>query len=345
MPGKKIFLMTILSLFILQGFALANEYGDKSKATVIWKTATLAPKGIGYSMLFEEILLPAITEHTNGELYLKIYWGGVMGDDRQVLKKMRVGQLQGAGLSGQGTFMMNPDIPVLGLPFIFNSYDEVDYVKTKMIDTFDKVAMTSGYKLLLWLDQDFDQIYTTDIPVAGLQDFPKVKFLTWFGALEGNVLAKLGANPVLIDVSEMPSAIRAGAANGIIAPSIWVVGTQLYSRLRYVNATHIRYVPAFVVVTEKAWQDVPRDSIGKLASMRLDMAKKFCDRSREESAKCLNAMITYGVRKVVSTPAQIKEIRKKVAPIWKELAGPLYSKAILDELLGNLKDYRAKTAE
>ena len=183
-------------IFLIPALCSAKDYGDKDTALVVWKTATMAPKGIGYSQLFEEILLPEIEKQTKGDLYLKIYWGGVMGDDKQVLKKMRINQLQGAGLSGQGTFELSNEIAVLGLPFMFNNYEEIDYVKTKMIDTFDSIVREeSGFKVLQWLDQDFDQIYSSKYPMDLVENFSKVRFITWYGSLEGKVLEKLGRQP------------------------------------------------------------------------------------------------------------------------------------------------------
>ncbi|MEW5735006.1 MAG: TRAP transporter substrate-binding protein DctP [Thermodesulfobacteriota bacterium] len=343
-PRTAVFPIVFLCLILLASAAGADDtqmIGDKDTAKQYWKTATLAPKGIGYSRLFEEILLPVIQEETKGDLALKVYWGGVMGDDEQVIKKMRVGQLQGAGLSGQGTFLLSPEIPVLGLPFLFNSYEEVDFIKEKMIDTFDGIVAKEGFKVLLWLDQDFDQIYSAKVPVQSAADFPKARFITWFGPLEGRILELLGANPVPMGVTEIPSSMRAGVADAMMAPAIWVAGTQLYSVFRYVNPIRIRYVPGFVVVTTEAWNGAPEKHRKRLYELRLPLAKKFCTRSRQESDRFLAAIISYGLKEVKSTPEQTAKIKELTTPVWNELAGKLYSKALLDEILGYLKEYRA----
>lgn len=342
MQFKKLSVMVVFVLLIcfVPATLHAADYGDKSKAKVTWKTATLAPKNTAYARLFEEILLPELEKETKGDLYLKIYWGGVMGDDKQILKKMRIGQLQGAGLSGQGTFALSPEIPVLGLPFMFNDYDEVDYVKAKMIDSIDNIVRQSGFKMLLWLDQDFDQIYSK-VPLNKLSEFPKAKFITWFGALEGRLLEKLGASPIPIDVTEIPSTMRAGAGDAMVAPSIWIVATQLYTTFKYVNSTKIRYTPAFNVVTETAWKETPEEHINKVSEMRVPLSKKFCKRSRQEADKCLVALIRYGIKDASPTPENLEKIKERSIPLWDELADELYSQDILDELTGHLAEYRA----
>lgn len=344
MRGRKTLALCLLALTLclLPGIASADSYGDLSKAKYVWKTATMAPKGIGYAILFEQILLPMLKKETGGDVYLKIYWGGIMGDDKQVLKKLQINQLQGAGLSGQGTFMISPEIPVLGLPFLFNDYDEVYYIKTKMIDRFDEITQQHGLKILLWQDQDFDQIYTAKKPLTKLEDFSKCQFATWFGPLEGKFLERMGTSAVPMDVTEIPASMRAGVADAMIAPSIWIVGTQLYTTFRYVNPIKVRYVPAFNVVTKKAWSSVKMDYQNKLRDMRLAAAKQFDDKAHVETAKCLNAMLQYGVKECDTTPEDLQKIKDRAIPLADQLAGHLYSKKILDEIRGHLADYRAR---
>ncbi len=331
----------LLCALIAPSMALATDYGNKETALVTWKTATMAPKGIGYSLLFEKILLPEINRTTKGDLYLKIYWGGVMGDDKQILKKMHIGQLQGAGLSGQGTFELSDEIAVLGLPFMFNDYDEIDFVKTRMIDSFDDIVRGNGFKMLQWLDQDFDQIYSAKFPMDVTENFGKVRFITWYGSLEGKLLEKMGASPIPIDVAEIPSTMRAGAGDAMIAPAIWILATQLYSTFEYVNASKIRYTPAFVVVTEDAWKAVPPEHVKSVAEMRVPLSQKFCVESRLESEKCLNALIKYGIKRAEPDAVAMEAFKKKSLPMWDELADELYSQDILDELTGYLEEYRA----
>ncbi|MBI5845062.1 MAG: TRAP transporter substrate-binding protein DctP [Deltaproteobacteria bacterium] len=322
-------------------FAAVSPLAAEAAVKWTWKTGTLAPKDIGYAKQVQSVLMPAVEKVTNGEVVLKVYWGGVMGDDEQHLKKMKVDQLQAAGLSGQGTFMMSKSLAILGLPFLFNDYDEVDAIKHQMMARFDGIVAKEGLRLLVWLDQDFDQIYSSKLPVTKVSDFPKTRFITWFGPLEGKFFERMGTSPVPMGITEIPSSLRAGVAESLIAPSIWVVGTQLYSTFRFVNTTRLRYVPAFCVCTSRAWDALPQQYQKGVFDGREKWAKDFCVKTRVDAEKSLNAMVAYGVRKVRSSPEEIKAIKEKSMPLWDELAGKLYPKDLLDELKGHLAQYRA----
>lgn len=335
-------LLVGLPCLSLAGTPNVDTLGDEKTATVFWKVATLAPKGIGYSQRFADVLMPAIEKETKGDLAFKVYWGGSMGDDVQILQKMRLGQLDGAGLSGQGTFMMSPEIPILGLPFLFKDYHEVDHIKEMMIEDFDALALRQGFKLLLWLDQDFDQIYSRSQPMDRMENFRRVRFVTWFGPLEGRMLERMGASPIPINVGEIPSAMRSGMADAMIAPAIWIVGTQLYTRIRFVNPMRIRYVPAFVVVTAKAFDAVPEHHRQTLSEKRLGLAYDFCRLSREDSEKSLVAMIAYGVKEVSPCEDELARMQAAVRPVWNDLVDELYPRSLLERLLAHLDDFRAR---
>jgi TRAP-type C4-dicarboxylate transport system substrate-binding protein len=340
MSAKKLLILG-LALFFAAAATFLPHAAHAKKPKWEWKTGTLAPKGVGYANQVRDILLPAIEGATDGDVVLKVYWGGVMGDDEQHIQKMRMGQLHAAGLSGQGTFLMAGDMAVLGLPFLFESWEEVDYLKERMMDRFDAIVAKHGFKLLLWLDQDFDQIYSTREPIAGPDDFARARFVTWFGPLEGRLLQRFGTNPVPMGVAEIPSGLRSGVSDSMIAPSIWIVGTQLYSTFRFVNPMKIRYVPAFCVSTVAAWDALPEAYQNNIRRDRLEWSNRFTKDSRVEGDKCLAAMIRYGVKEISSTPEQMEQVKAQALPIWGELAGKLYPAELLEEIKAHLADYRA----
>ncbi|MEW5734870.1 MAG: TRAP transporter substrate-binding protein DctP [Thermodesulfobacteriota bacterium] len=321
--------------------ALAQDK-DAEKAKYIWKMATLAPKGVGWAIHVNNLLLPWVKKMSNGEVYIKIYWGGVMGDEDAAIKKMSIGQLQGGGFSGQGATMLCPEFAVFELPFLFNDYGEVDYIKDTMTESMDKQMEKYGVKFLMWGDQDFDQIYSTRWPLNKLDEFRKAKFFTWYGELEAEVFKKLGVVPITIDVPEAPTAVRQGIADSAIAPSIFMVGTQMYNIVKYVNPVKIRYSPGPIVVTLAAYNELPPAYKETFSKDRYNLVKEFCKLARIDNQKCLDAMIKYGVKKVEMSPDELAKMKSLTRPVWDEMAGKLYPKSLLEEVQSRLAEYRSK---
>lgn len=308
-----------------------------------WKMATLAPDGVGWAKHIKSVVLPAIKEATNGNMVIKTYWGGVMGDEEEYIKKMRIGQLHGAGFAGQGTVLVCPEIAVLTLPFLFNNYAEVDYIKKKMSPTFDGLMKQNGYFMLFLADQDFDQVISTKKPLAKLEDFKGVRFIEWYGAIEVNLLQSLGAQPIRVQVPEIASSIRLGTCEAAIGPSLWIVGSQLHTTVKYINPIKIRYSPSLIAVTTNAWQKLPDEYRNAYFKIRDRVMNEYGARVREDNAKGLEALFGYGVRRVTTSPADLEVLKKKTRAVWNSMADDLYPRELLDEVMGYLDEFRGKS--
>jgi TRAP-type C4-dicarboxylate transport system substrate-binding protein len=307
------------------------------------KMATLAPDGVGWAALIKELATPGIIKSTNGLITLDWYWGGTMGDDYDILSKLRNGQLQGGAFSGQGVVVACPEMAIMELPFLFNDYDEVEYVYSKIRPRIGQWFEKHGYHLTMLTEQDFDQIYSTKFPVKTPDDFKRSRFLTWYGALEEKTLKNLTASPLPIRVSEIASSLRTGVADAFIAPALWAVGTQMYTVMKYINPVHIRYSPAAGMIGISTWKLIPKEYQKAIDDYVFSVEKTYRQKVREGNAKCVKAMYKYGMKEVKMTPAEIEVLRKNIIPIWDEFAAKgYYSKAELEEVKGYLAEFRSK---
>ncbi|PKN38031.1 MAG: C4-dicarboxylate ABC transporter substrate-binding protein [Deltaproteobacteria bacterium HGW-Deltaproteobacteria-2] len=307
------------------------------------KMGTLAPEGVGWAALIKEMVTPGILKATNGQVVLDWYWGGTMGDDQDILAKLRNGQLQGGGFTGQGMVLACPEMALLELPFLFDSYDEVEYVYSKLRPRINQWFEKHGYHLVVLAEQDFDQIYSTKIPIKTPDDFRNSRVLTWYGPLEERTLKALSASPLPIRVPEVAASIRTGVCDTFIAPGLWAVGTQMYTVMKYVNPMHIRYSPAGGIVTMSRWNTIPKELQKAIDDYAISIEKDYRQKIRAGNEKCLKAMYKYGMKEVKMTPAEIDVLKKRLMPVWDEFAAKgYYSKAELAEVKSILAEYRSK---
>lgn len=305
-----------------------------------WKVATQAPKGMGYANMVRDVLIPTMDRATEGNVVWKIYWGGVMGNDDDYVNKMSIGQLQGGGLTLVGTNMITTEWSVLALPFLFKDFEEVDFLRGVMYDSFDKYYLDRGFKLLLWLDQDFDLFYSTKWKLDKMEDWHKAKILSWSGPIEESWMRALGASPIPLGIVEAPAAIRSGVADTNITTGIWQVGTQIYSITKYVNLTKIRYSPAALVVTKEAWDQVPAKYKARMMRVRPDVQDQFNAGTRKDAKACLDGMIRYGVTPITDSPEMLAEVERRTKSVWPQFTGKLWPKSLLREIETHLKWFR-----
>ncbi|MBU0995007.1 MAG: TRAP transporter substrate-binding protein DctP [Proteobacteria bacterium] len=309
-----------------------------------WKIATLAPDGVGWAVYVKKVLLKLLSEKSDDELHIDVYWGGTMGDDEDYISKMRIGQLDGGGLSGAGVLMACPEMSVLTLPFLFNDYGEVDYIRSKMRGKFSQLCEKNGYKMLVWGDQDFDQIVSTKIEPRTPDDFKKIKAVNWIGPIEAAVYQKLGASPIPSNVPDVITNMRSGVCDMDIAPSIWWVGAQLYTITKYINPVNIRYMPIMIVIKMETWNSLP-DKHKKAIDFEIVDNKReeeFNAFVRKTNKQCYDAMVKYGVKETILTDAEKEKLKELTRPVWDEFVGKEYPKEAYDEILSLLAEYRAE---
>ncbi|MDI6797252.1 MAG: TRAP transporter substrate-binding protein DctP [Desulfatibacillaceae bacterium] len=313
-------------------------------ASRTWKMATLAPKEMGWSRQVREIVLPWVETATGNNLKWKVYWGGVMGNDEDYIKKLRIRQLDGAGLSAAGANMACPEMSVLGLPFLFESYEDVDLIRDGFFDTFDGYFQNQGFKLLLWVDQGFDETYSARRTLRTIEDFSRAKFQNWYGPMETATLRALGVSPISMNVMEGHSGYKTGVIDASFAPALYMVGSQLYTVLRYVNPMKIRYSPGVIVLNLENWNSLPQTWRTNISAGRDDVTRPFLEANRRDNQRSLEAMLHYGLKLSQSSPDDLAEFARRTLPIYEQFAGVLYPKELLEEIKEALEAFRVRQA-
>ncbi|MBI3579014.1 MAG: TRAP transporter substrate-binding protein DctP, partial [Ignavibacteriales bacterium] len=161
---KKILLSTILS-YLLLNTCFSQQY------TV--KFGTVAPEGSTWMNVMKEYDA-AVRKESGGRVGFKFFAGGVQGDEKAVLRKIRFGQLSSGGFSGVGMGEIAPLVRILDTPFLVRNYGEMDYVYQKFSGDFEKAFEDGGYVLLGWAEVGFVHVFTNTL-VKKPDDLKSVK--------------------------------------------------------------------------------------------------------------------------------------------------------------------------
>ena len=135
----------VLSGLMLFLASPSEAAGDK----VVLKVGTLAPEGSTWTKAFREIS-KELEQKTGNQVSLRVFPGGVLGDEEDMLRKIKVGQIQGGFFTGGGLGLIFKDVKILAIPFLFENYNEVDAVMTKMSGFLEKGFWDNGYKIMGW---------------------------------------------------------------------------------------------------------------------------------------------------------------------------------------------------
>lgn len=267
-----------LIISILLGFNQAEAH--------TFKMATLAPNG---STWMEEIHKAAdkISKQTDGRVKFKFYTGGIMGSAKSVLKKIRINQLHGGALTAGDLAEIYPDIQIYGLPFLFRSYAEVDYVRDKMDGVIRKGMKKQGMVLLGISDGGF-AYFMSDTPVSAVNALRNKK--VWLP--EGDEIIQtayeiIGIAPVPLSLADVYTGLQTGMIDTIGTSPIGALAFQWHTRLKYVSDIPLIYLTGNLVIDQKAFNKIsPRDQAIVLEVMNDAMTTLGkINRDNEEQAR------------------------------------------------------------
>jgi len=322
--------------------------GDKMIITM----GTLAPSGTPWINLPETVLIPRMAKLSNNKFAIKIYTGGVMGEDTDILRKMDIGQLDGCGCTALGILAASPEASVLLLPGLFNNYEEVDYITTKFRKRFDAAFEKKGYILSSFIDSGFFYLFSKH-KVLSLADLRKQKVLTWLGEIEPTLFKELGVDATPMAVTEIVSAISTGLANTNMAPAAWMLGMQAYQYRNYFIKEPMFHSPgaAFVSVKTKerlrkkyGLSEMMATNIQEMLIHEVGMLEtEWKKQSRSYEAKCMVAFEEKcGMKAVTLSDEDKKTLEQVYSRVREEVAGKAFPRDFMEEIEKALDDYRTR---
>ncbi len=237
--------------------------GVISPATAAKKTtlkfATLAPDGSAWDKLLKQMGSEWQTE-TDGRVKVRIYPGGVAGDDPDVVRKMRIGQLQGAALTVAGLTSIDEVFNVFSIPLFFDSIDEFLYVRGKLTPLIRERVEAKGFKFVNWGHGGWIHVFSTR-PITSVNDMNNIKFFTWAGDDRmAQVYSSVGFSPVPLAVTDIMTGLETGLIEAMPTTPFAALALQWYRQVPYMVGLGLAPLVGGNVVSLKAWEKLsPQD--------------------------------------------------------------------------------------
>jgi TRAP-type C4-dicarboxylate transport system substrate-binding protein len=289
-------------------------------------------------------LTETVQKKTDGKVRLRFYPGGIQGDEGVVLRKMMTGQLHGAGLTGVGLGEVSPELRVLELPLMFRSQEEVRRVHEKLDAQFEKILAERGFTLLGWSEVGFVYLFSKK-PVRNGEDLKRLKVWLWEGdPLAEAFLKELDVSPVPLSVTDVMTGLQTGLVDAVYVSPMAAIALQWFTRVDYMTKVPLTHaLGAVVVKTEQIEKLSPEDRRILMAESR-DVFRRLAEATAAENKEAEKVLQERGIT-FVDPDASIQEEFKAIGRrVWDELAGELYSKELLDRVLGAVREARASAS-
>jgi TRAP-type C4-dicarboxylate transport system substrate-binding protein len=312
--------LKVLSVFLIV-FLLA-AVGQSHART--FKMATLAPNG---STWMKEIQKAAeeISKATNNRVKFKFYGGGIMGSTKSVLKKIRINQLQGGAFTTGELVDVYPDIIIYSLPFLFRSYDEVEYVRSKLDSLLEKEMQESGM-VMLGISSGGFAYFMSDTPIASVDELRNKK--VWLP--EGDIVVQtvyenLGIAPVPLSLADVYTGLQTGLIDTIGTSAIGAIAFQWHTRLKYATDLPLVYLTGTLAIDKKAFDKISKaDQVIVSREMRKAL-DRLDEINKVDETKARAALLEQGIQFV---PISLEE-QKRAEEVATNAVASLRKKGIL----------------
>ena len=313
-------------------------------AAQVIKLGTIAPEGSPWNDGLLQ-LGQRWGELSNGRVKLRIYPGGVSGDEPDMIRKMRIGQLQAAALTTVGLTSVVPDIEALSFPTVVRSDAELDAVIREVGPVIEKQLAAKGFKVLNWTNAGWVRIFSKE-PVVTVADLQRQKLFVWGqDTTYMELLRKTGMDPIPLAITDLLPSLETGLVNAFAAPPAAALAFQWFALAK--NMTNFRWQPMLgtTVVSMKTWQAIPEPLRGTLEQAAHEEGERLMEKSRALEKEAIQVMQQHGLVVHEVPPAAAAEWRSVVhdkgLPVF---VGPRFSQKIFDAVQAALADERAGNA-
>ncbi len=324
---------------ILITLMIALSFSSNAVSAVRIKIATKAPENFKSSKIIKK-MAEEIKEKTNDKVRLKFYYGGVKGSGRDLLLKMRSGEIHGGEFTSGETMSVTSDLQLMGIPFSFNNYEEADYVFKKITARLNEKFIKKDYVVLGWIEIGFAHIMSVE-PIGSMADLKGKK--VWIP--EGDRVSKaffeaMNVPTIPMTIADVMVALQTGQINTVANSFVGAIALQWHTRIKYITHVPLLYVYGLLMITREAYDKIPaeyRDTVHEVVDRHFIELKKDIRKSNQEASETL---VKRGIQFVHVSPENYKELKHIVEKVTKKLSGSEFPADGLKLFRQYLKEYR-----
>ena len=320
-----------ISLLLVAALALpGTTTTGKAEEGYTLRIASLVPEGSSWMKILNA-WNKTLKERTNGRLKLRFYPGGSQGDERDFVRKMRVGQLDGGVVTMTGMSLFVPAMNVLVLPGLLDTYEELDRVRGKMASKFEGMFGKEGMRLVGWGDAGKTRLFSVK-PIKSPSDIKAMRPWVWKDdPIFVEFYQAIGASAVRLGVPEVYPALQTRMVDVVSSSALTAVALQWYTRVKYMTAHNSAIIAGGTMMRQDKYDELPPDLkevFDSTAARAHELLNKVV---RKEDKKAYDVIVKKGIIPVEAGDAKAEwdATDKKVRD---SLTGRMFSKSLVDEV-------------
>jgi TRAP-type C4-dicarboxylate transport system substrate-binding protein len=274
---------------------------------------------------------------TNNSVQVRVYWGGAAGDDTDVLRKMKTGQMDAAPLSLELVSSFVRQALVLASPALFTNYKQLDAVRNALTPQMDKEAYDNGFKIMAWGDVGRLRLLSKE-PVATLADFKKTRPWLYPQSEALKDFYKLvGATGVPLGLMEVYGALQTNMIDVVWASAVLGAALQWHTGTHYITEQGLGFISGAFAIRRGAWDALPENVKNSMNELADERRVKNQIEIRKADERAYIKLIERGHKPVKLT--NVAEWEKSGAAVREHMVGRVYTRELVTKAESIAKQY------
>jgi TRAP-type C4-dicarboxylate transport system substrate-binding protein len=272
---------------------------------------------------------------------MKFYPGGVMGNDAQVLRKIRIGQLQGGAFTAGGLAERYPGLNLYGIPLLFHSLDEIDAVRAQLDPELATGLDRAGFVTFGFIEGGFANLLSNE-PIRSVEDMRRKKVWVPEGdAISFLAMETMGLSPSVLPVTDVLTGLQTGLIEITFASPVAALVLQWHTKVKYITDLPISYSMGVFAIEKGAYSALSADDQRVVREVMSRYCHELDREARDDNRKAAEVLSRSGLQTVTVNDADVDGWRKTIESIHPQLrARPDIDAALFDRLLALLAEYR-----
>lgn len=310
-----------------------------------FKIATIAPEGTAW---IREMRAGTeqVSKQTQGRVQFKFYPGGVMGNDASVLRKIRIGQLHGAAITGNSLVDIYPDAQLYSLPMLFRSYAEVDYVRSRMDGTLRKGLEDAGLVPVGFTEGGFAYVFSQQ-NITSQEDLKQRKiWLPEGDIVNSTAFMTAGVAPVPLPFADVYTGLQTGLLDTVVTLPTAAIAFQWHTQLKTFTDVPLSYIVGMLVINKKSFDQLSAEDQATVRKIMADAFERLNRVNRQDNENARAALKKQGLE-INTLSVEERERWQKFSDeaLLKLKDKGLYSPALLEQLRAHLRSYRTQAGQ
>jgi TRAP-type C4-dicarboxylate transport system substrate-binding protein len=326
---------------ILLTCLLLLQFPATGLARVVIKLGTIAPEGSAWHDALLRMRQQWL-ELSHGEVEMRIYAGGVLGGEEEMVRKVQRRGLDAIAVSGSGLPYIDDSVDCLNLPMLFDSYEELEYVRNGVASELEKRFEAKQFKVLNWAEAGWVYLFAKR-PVHTPDDLRKLRLWAAAGRPEVEKLYKeLGLQAVPLPVTDMLTALQTGLIEAIYVPPLFALLDRSYQLATYMTDMKFAPLNAATVISVPAWERIPERYRPPLLAAARHIGRALRDEIRQAGDEAIQEMRKRSLQIVELDAATLEQWRAEVQRVYPKFGCSLHYPELFEHVLRLHRAFRSK---